>query len=99
MKIVTVVAMLALTFFGPGLFAADAADGVERVGEGTVKAVTAPAEIIEGIEEETEDKGAVGVVTGSVVGGANAAGQVVEGAADIATGAVETILSPLSSDD
>ena len=91
--------MLALTLSGPGLFAADAADGVERVGEGTVKAVTAPAEIIEGIEEETEDKGAVGVVTGSVVGGANAAGQVVEGAADIATGAVGTILSPITNND
>lgn len=99
MKIVTIVAMLALTFFGPGLFATDAADGVERVGEGTVKAVTAPAEIVDSIEEETEDKGVVGVVTGSVVGGANAAEQVVEGAADIATGAIETILSPLTDSD
>lgn len=99
MKIVNIVAILALTFFGPGLFAADAADGVERVGEGTVKAVTAPVEVVESIEEETADKGAAGVVTGSVVGGAKAAGQVVEGAADIATGAVETILSPLSGGD
>ena len=98
MKKVNLVVMLAITFIAPGLFAADAGSSVERVGEGTVKAVTSPGEIVQSIKEETADKGAAGVVTGSVVGGAKATGQAVEGAADITTGVVDTILSPITGD-
>ena len=99
MKILSVITILAVTFFGSVAFAADDAKGVERVGDGAVKAVTAPGEIVESIKEETADKDAVGVVTGSVVGSAKAAEKVVEGAADIAVGTVETLLSPLTGGD
>jgi hypothetical protein len=96
MKILNVITILAVTFFASSAFAEE---GVERVGEGAVKAVTAPGEIVESIKEETADKDAAGVVTGSVVGSAKAAEKVVEGAADIAVGTVETLLSPLTGGD
>ena len=46
--------------------AVDAGDGVERMGEGVVDAVTSPGKIIEGISEDTQEHGAVvGTVTGT----------------------------------
>ena len=100
MKILNTVVIMSLTFMSHGLFAGDEdAKGVERVGDGVVKTVTSPGQIVEGIVEETEDKDAVGVVTGSVVGSAKAAEQAVEGAADMATGVIETILNPLTGND
>ncbi|HEY7840838.1 MAG TPA: hypothetical protein VIC61_04660 [Gammaproteobacteria bacterium] len=98
MRILGAVAVLAFT----GVFSlasfADEAKGPERVVEGTGEVVTSPGEIVEGVAEETEDKGAVGVVTGTAKGTVNAAGQAVEGAADIATGVVETVLDPVTDD-
>ena len=94
MRILGAIAVLAFT----GVSFADDAKGPERVVEGTGEVVTSPGEIVEGIAEETEDKGAVGVVTGTAKGTVNAAGQAVEGAADIATGVVETVLDPLTDD-
>lgn len=92
--------VFAVLVFGAFSFAsfADEAKGPERVVEGTAEVVTSPGEIVEGVAEETEDKGAVGVVTGTAKGTVNAAGQAVEGAADIATGVVETVLEPVTKD-
>lgn len=77
---------------------ADDAKGPERVVEGTGEVVTSPGEIVEGVAEETEEKGAVGVVTGTAKGTVNAAGQAVEGAVDVGAGVVETVLEPLTGD-
>ena len=77
---------------------AEDAKGPERVVEGTEAVVTSPGEIVEGVAEETEDKGAVGVVTGTAKGTVNAAGQAVEGAVDMGAGVVETVLDPLTDD-
>ena len=71
--------------------AVDAADGVERMGEGAVDAVTAPGEIVEGITEDAKEHGpVVGTVTGTAKGTVKAAAKVVEGGAKIGVGAVET---------
>ena len=76
---------------------AEDATKLNRVGEGTVDAVTAPAKIVEGIAEDAEKHGpVVGTVTGTVKGTAKAAGQAVTGAAKVGVGAVETILSPVT---
>jgi len=74
--------------------------GVDRMGSGVVDTVTSPGKIVEGIGDEAEKHGpVVGTVTGSVKGGANAAGQAVKGAANVGVGAVETVLSPITTDD
>jgi hypothetical protein len=98
MRIFSVFALVACTGAFPLVSFADDAKGPERVVEGTAEVVTSPGEIVEGVAEETEDKGATGVVTGTAKGTVNAAGQAVEGAADIATGVVETVLDPLTDD-
>ena len=81
-------------------------NGVDRMGDGTVDAVTAPAEIVKGISEDADAYGPVaGVVTGTAKGTVKAAGEVVKGGAKLAVGAVETgvglvevILSPLTGE-
>ena len=71
--------------------AVDAEDGVKRMGDGVVDAVTSPGEIVEGISEDTKEHGAVvGTVTGTAKGTVKAAGKVIEGGAKIGVGAVET---------
>ena len=96
-----------LLVLGPtGAFAVDAADGVERMGDGAVDAVTAPAEIVDGISEDAEKHGpVVGTVTGTAKGTINAAGEVVKGGAKLGSGAVETgagvvkkVLEPLTGE-
>ncbi|MEQ8662615.1 MAG: hypothetical protein RLW62_17530 [Gammaproteobacteria bacterium] len=72
-----------------------AEEGVERAVGGVRETVTSPGKVFEGISDETRDHGAVGVVTGSLKGGAKAAGQAVKGAADIGVGVVEAITEPL----
>lgn len=75
---------------------AEEARGVERMGEGTVDAVTSPGKIVEGVSSETEDKGAAGVVTGTAKGSVEAAGQAAQGAVDVGRGAVEAVLDPIT---
>lgn len=71
-------------------YAVDVEKGVERVGEGTVDAVTAPGKIVEGIAEDAEEHGpVVGTVTGTTKGAVKGAAKVVEGGAKIGVGAVE----------
>lgn len=70
--------------------------GVDRAVNGAAETVTSPGEIVEGLDEETQKHGAVGVVTGSVKGGANAAAQAVKGAADVGVGVVEAVTKPLT---
>ncbi len=78
-------------------FAAVAEEGVARVGEGVVDAVSAPANIPQQMAKDIEETDPVtGTVTGAVKGGASAAGQVVEGAAKVGVGAVEAITAPLT---
>jgi hypothetical protein len=79
-------------------------NGVDRMGDGTVDAVTAPAEIVKGIGEDAEKHGPVaGVVTGTAKGTVKAAGEVLKGGGKLAVGAVETgvgiveaVVSPLT---
>lgn len=98
MRILGAFAVLVFTGALPFVSFADDAKGPERVVEGTEAVVTSPGEIVEGVAEETEDKGAVGVVTGTAKGTVNAAGQAVEGAVDMGAGVVETVLDPLTED-
>ena len=78
---------------------AEDATKLERMGEGTVEAVTSPGQIVEGISEDAQEHGpVVGTVTGTVKGAAKAAGQAVTGAAKVGVGAVETVLSPITGD-
>ena len=98
---------LAMAFSAGTAYAVDPVDGLERIGEGTVDAVTAPGEIVEGISEDTQEHGAVvGTVTGTTKGAVKAAGEVAKGGAKIGVGAVETgvgvvekVLSPLTGGD
>lgn len=65
-------------------------EGVQRAADGTVQAVTAPARIVEGVQDESRRNGPVaGAVIGTAKGSLNAAGQVIEGGAGIAVGTVE----------
>ncbi len=82
---------LAFSFALPAV----AEEGVDRAVEGAKDTVTSPGKIVEGIDEETKEHGAVGVVTGSIKGGANAAGKAVKGAADIGVGVIEAVTEPL----
>ncbi|MEX2482261.1 MAG: hypothetical protein WD928_15495 [Gammaproteobacteria bacterium] len=72
-----------------------AEQGVDRAVGGATETITSPARIFDGIQEETDQHGAIGVVTGSLKGGANAAGQAVKGAANIGVGVLEAMTSPL----
>ncbi|MGR8949011.1 MAG: hypothetical protein ACU84Q_13270 [Gammaproteobacteria bacterium] len=65
-------------------------NGVNRLGDGTVDAVIAPAEIVKGIGDDAEEYGPVaGVVIGTAKGTVKAAGKVAKGGAKLAVGAVE----------
>ena len=75
--------------------AASAAEGVERAVEGTVDVVTSPGQVVKGAAEGTSEDGAVGLATGSVQGGAEAASQAVKGAADVGVGVLEAVTEPL----
>lgn len=87
--------------------AIEPADGAKRMGEGAVDAVTSPGQIVEGIQEDTAEHGAVvGTVTGTAKGTVKAAGQAVKGGAKVGIGAVETgagivekALSPLTGEE
>ena len=70
-------------------------EGVDRAAGGVADAVTSPGKIVEGIAEDAEKHGPVGVVTGSVKGGVKAAGQAVKGAADVGVGVLEAVTEPL----
>ena len=78
-----------------GAHASLAEDGVKRAVDGAVDTLTSPGKLAEGIDEETREHGAVGVVTGSLKGGARAAGQAVKGAADVGVGVIEALTRPL----
>ena len=94
-RIVNLLAILVFASAFPLSSMADNTSGPERMGEGTKDVVTSPGQIVEGVSEETEEHGAAGVVTGTAKGGVEAAGQAAEGAVDIGTGAVETVLDPI----
>lgn len=65
--------------------------GMQRAANGTVQAVTAPAKIVEGVNDETNRNGPVaGAVVGTTRGAVNAAGAVIEGGVDVGIGVVET---------
>ena len=75
--------------------AAVAEEGVDRAVGGAADTVTSPAKVVEGIAEGAEKDGPVGVVTGSVKGGVEAAGQAVKGAANVGVGVIEAVTEPL----
>ena len=101
MKTKTVLA-IALALFALVLaaevYAGDASAGANRATQGAKDAVSAPLKVVEGISAETDAHGAVGVITGSVKGGATAAGQLVTGAVSVGVGIVEVLTSPLTKD-
>ena len=82
---------------GLALFAttACAEQGVDRAIQGGTDTVTSPVRIFQGIQDDTSTYGPAGVVTGSLKGGAAAAGQAVTGAANIGVGVLEALTSPL----
>jgi hypothetical protein len=82
----------ALALYG---VAACGEQGIDRAVDGGTDTITSPARIFDGIKQETNAHGPVGVVTGSLKGGAAAADQAVRGAADIGVGVFEAITSPL----
>jgi hypothetical protein len=98
---------LPFVFLSPFANAVDAGDGVRRMGEGTVDAVTSPGRIVDGVSDETSQRGPVaGTVTGTAKGSVKAAGQATKGGAKIATGAAETgagivkkVLEPLGGSE
>ena len=86
----TIAFTLALTLALLMPAAAMAAEGVQRAADGTVQAVTAPAKIVEGVQDESRRNGPVaGAVIGTAKGTVNAAGAVIEGGAGIAVGTLE----------
>lgn len=99
-----IAATLASALIAGGAQANNLENGVNRMGDGTVDAVTAPAEIVKGIGEDTNQYGPVaGTVTGTAKGTVRAAGEVVKGGAKLVVGAAETsvgiveaVVSPLT---
>ena len=97
---------LAAALIAGGANAENLENGVNRIGDGTVDAVTAPAEIVKEIGTDAEKHGPVaGVVTGTAKGTVKAAGEVAKGGAKIAVGAVETgvgiveaVVSPITGE-
>lgn len=74
---------------------AAAGEGIGRAVGGATDTITSPGRIFEEIQRDTQSYGAVGAVTGSIKGGAMAAGQAVTGAANIGVGVIEVLTSPL----
>ena len=72
--------------------------GVQRATNGATDAATSPVRLVEGISQDVAAHGAIGVVTGTVKGGARAAAQLVTGAANVGVGIIETIVSPFHRD-
>jgi len=72
--------------------------GVQRATQGATDAVTSPVRLVDGVREDTRAHGAVGVITGTVKGGAQAAGQLVTGAANVGVGVVEVLVSPFTKE-
>lgn len=70
--------------------------GAQRATTGATDAVMSPVRLVEGVQQDTAQHGAVGVVTGTVKGGARAVGQLVTGAANVGVGVVEVLVSPFS---
>jgi hypothetical protein len=70
--------------------------GVQRATQGAADAVTSPVRIVDGVRDETRVHGAIGVVTGTVKGSAQAAAQLVTGAANVGVGVVEVLVSPFT---
>lgn len=87
------VSVVLLFATSPSTRAAD--DGFGRAVGGATDTITSPGRIFEEVRQETQTHGAVGVVTGSIKGGAKAAGQAVTGAANIGVGVIEVLTSPL----
>lgn len=77
---------------------AAAAKGLNRAQTGATDAITSPVKIVDGINADTAEYGAAGVVTGTVKGGFRAAAQLVTGAVSVGVGAVEVLASPLTKD-
>lgn len=78
--------------------AANASKGANRATQGAKDAVSAPLEVFESISSETDAHGALGLLSGSVKGGASAAGQLVTGVVNVGVGIVEVLTSPLMKD-
>ena len=93
-NLLSVVITATLAFGSSVAFAAE--EGVDRAVEGAKNTVTSPGQIVQGIEEETAEHGAVGVVTGTVKGTVDAAGQAVKGAANLGVGVIEAVTKPLT---
>ncbi len=71
--------------------------GVNRAAGGVADAVTSPVKVFEGISQDTQAYGPVGVVSGSVKGGVRAAGQLVAGAANFGVGVVQAMAEPFTN--
>jgi len=93
MRQISIIGLVCLLGGLPGLVFAE--EGVDRMGQGTVDVITSPGQIVEGVEEETAERGGTGVVTGTAKGAIEAAGQAAKGGVEIGVGAVEAITKPL----
>jgi len=74
-----------------------AESGVNRAAGGVASAVTSPVKVFEGISQDTQAYGPLGVVSGSVKGGVRAAGQLVAGAANFGVGVVQAVAEPFQN--
>ena len=83
-----------LTGFGTSACAQSA--GVQRATQGAADAVTSPVRLVDGVRDDTRAHGPVGVVTGTVKGGAQAVGQLVTGAANVGVGVGEVPAPPFT---
>ncbi len=92
-KLLTALAFAALAA-QPAL--AEDTTGVNRAAGGVADAVTSPAKVVEGISQDTQAYGPVGLVSGTVKGGVRAAGQLATGAANVGVGVVETVTEPFN---
>lgn len=107
MNLRTLAALAALSVLLLAALPALAADrpivGTERgdrlVAEGVVDAATAPAEIVHEIGEDARNFGPGGLITGSVRGGVQAAGQALRGGARMAVGIMDVLTAPFRDDD
>lgn len=73
--------------------------GDRLVAEGVVDTVTAPAEIVEEVGEDARNFGVGGLITGTVRGGVQAAGQIARGGARMFVGIMDVITQPFRDDE
>ncbi|MGD9603510.1 MAG: hypothetical protein AB7O21_19820 [Gammaproteobacteria bacterium] len=92
-----VAAATVVTMLGVCPVLADDARGIDRAANGVTDAITSPGQVVEGVAQDAQAYGPVGVVTGSVKGGVRAAGQLVTGAANVGVGVVETLVQPFAA--